>query len=207
MLVFIDESGDTGLKTANGSSKYFVLSLILFTDHQEALACDRKIESLKNQMQKDAQFEFHFQNNSVKVRNHFLQCISSYTWHYFAVVIDKSLIDRATDLTSKIALYQKACQLLFSSAKPHLFEAIVVMDKFNPQAFQKSLKSYLYGKQKTNKMIKKLKQQNSHSNNLLQLADYVAGIINRKYQAKKDFGQYYQLIRKKELEVRQWPQN
>ncbi len=40
MLVFIDESGDTGLKIDKGSSKYFVIALVIFEDHEEAIACD-----------------------------------------------------------------------------------------------------------------------------------------------------------------------
>ncbi|MBI4652797.1 DUF3800 domain-containing protein [Candidatus Kuenenbacteria bacterium] len=34
--------------------------------------------------------------------------------------------------------------------------------------------------------IKKIKQHRSSSNNLLQLADYISGAINRKIQNKKD---------------------
>lgn len=207
MLVFIDESGDAGLKTTLGSSKYFVLSMVLFANHQEALFCDRQIDSLKKQLNKNNYFEFHFQNNSTKLRGHFLKCVSTCAWQYFAVVIDKRRIDRTTNQINKNELYQRACQLLFALAEPYLFETIVVMDKFHPQAFQKKLRNFLNGMQKTatGKMIKKLKQQDSRSNNLLQLADYIAGIINRKHQVKKDFGQYYQLIRRKELQVQEWP--
>ncbi|NNN06950.1 MAG: DUF3800 domain-containing protein [Elusimicrobia bacterium] len=38
MLVFIDESGDTGLKVAQDSSEYFVVALVTFEDHDEAVA-------------------------------------------------------------------------------------------------------------------------------------------------------------------------
>ena len=36
MLVFIDESGDTGRKLEKGSSKFFVVALVIFEDHDEA---------------------------------------------------------------------------------------------------------------------------------------------------------------------------
>ena len=48
VLVFIDESGDTGLKVVAGSSRYFVISLVIFEDHEETIACDRQIEELKS---------------------------------------------------------------------------------------------------------------------------------------------------------------
>ena len=40
MLVFIDESGDSGLKIEQGSSRYFTVSLVMFEDNDDALACD-----------------------------------------------------------------------------------------------------------------------------------------------------------------------
>ena len=50
MLVFIDESGDTGFKVKQGSSKYFIISLVIFEDNEEALACDQRIQLLKREL-------------------------------------------------------------------------------------------------------------------------------------------------------------
>ena len=36
MLVFVDESGDPGLKLDQGSSKYFIVKIILFEEDEEA---------------------------------------------------------------------------------------------------------------------------------------------------------------------------
>ena len=36
MVVFIDEAGDSGMKNKPGSSKYFVISLVVFPDKEEA---------------------------------------------------------------------------------------------------------------------------------------------------------------------------
>ncbi len=36
MLVFIDESGDIALKVNQNSSPFFVVSLVIFEDHEEA---------------------------------------------------------------------------------------------------------------------------------------------------------------------------
>ncbi|MGB9898912.1 DUF3800 domain-containing protein [Thermanaerothrix sp.] len=47
MLAFIDESGDTGLKVDKGSSYFFVVAMVVFENHEEALNCDNKIEKLK----------------------------------------------------------------------------------------------------------------------------------------------------------------
>ncbi|MBI2008617.1 DUF3800 domain-containing protein, partial [Candidatus Amesbacteria bacterium] len=60
MLVFVDESGDTGLKVKEGSSRYFVISLLLFEEHDEAVACDQRIELLKRELKHPTGFEFKF---------------------------------------------------------------------------------------------------------------------------------------------------
>lgn len=47
MLVFVDESGDAGLKLQEGSSKYFVVTLIIFEENEEAESCDKRIDLLR----------------------------------------------------------------------------------------------------------------------------------------------------------------
>ena len=47
MLVFVDESGDPGLKPEQGSSTHFVVALVIFEDHDEP--GQRYIKSLKVQ--------------------------------------------------------------------------------------------------------------------------------------------------------------
>ena len=48
--------------------------------------------------------------------------------------------------------------------------------------------------------------QRSHSNNLLQLADYIATIINRSVQSgKNNAADYKKLIGHREISVRVWP--
>ena len=50
MLVFIDESGDAGIKLESGSSPYFTVTLLIFEDHDEATAADARITLLKREM-------------------------------------------------------------------------------------------------------------------------------------------------------------
>lgn len=37
MLVFLDESGDPGLKLKQGSSQYFIVTIVIFEDKDEAV--------------------------------------------------------------------------------------------------------------------------------------------------------------------------
>jgi len=65
-----------------------------------------------------------------------------------------------------------------------LKKATVVIDKSGNLDFKRQLTKYL--RRKTNKgIIKRVKMQRSQSNNLLQLADYAASVINRSVQGKR----------------------
>jgi len=47
--------------------------------------------------------------------------------------------------------------------------------------------------------------QRSSGNRLLQLADYIAGVINRKVQGKADADTYHKLVSHREIYVQVWP--
>ncbi|MDO5561576.1 MAG: DUF3800 domain-containing protein [bacterium] len=209
MLVFIDESGDTGRKIAQGSSRYFVVSMVIFEDNHEAELCDQRIELLKHELNREKSFEFHFQNNSKKLRLAFLEAISCYNFSYFAVVIDKDpnkLYGPGFD--SKDSFYKYACNMVFTNARPYLNQATVILDRSGSVNFRIGLRHYLICKGQSKikqNLIKTFKQQNSRSNNLLQLADYVSGIINRKVQEKTDWKIYYRFISARENLIQTWP--
>lgn len=209
MLVFVDESGDTGRKIDKGSSKYFVVSLVVFSTNAFALECDERILKLKTKLSKNSRFEFHFQNNSDKIRQAFLKTVSRCKFTYFSVVIDKDPKKLIGDgFSVKESFYKYACNMVFTNASSFIRNATVVIDKSGSPVFQSSLKKYLnlkVNQSLSETKIKKLKQQHSHSNNLLQLADYVSGIINRKYQGKKNYKLYYNYICSKEGHVQKWP--
>lgn len=208
MLIFIDESGDTGLKLEKASSRYFVVSLIIFEDDEDALACDHRIKLLKKELGKEDNFEFHFTKNPDWMRQAFLKAVNPYNFFYLAIVINKDpkkLIGEG--FRFKSSFYKYACGLVFQNAKPYLKNAKVKIDKSGSQAFCGALSRYLKNKvnNEKNNCIKHVKPEKSHTNNLLQLADYISGVINRKVQGKKDAKDYYKHISLKEINLQIWP--
>lgn len=83
----------------------------------------------------------------------------------------------------------------------------MVLDQSGSPDFRNRLAKYLNVRvnEPGDKNIYKIKQQRSSSNNLLQVADYVSGVINRKIQGKKDWSEYYRFINDKEMWVQLWP--
>ncbi len=212
MLIFIDESGDPGLKLGEGSSKYFTVALVVFEENDEALACDQKIELFKRELGWKPKSEFHFKNNSDRVRKGFLQAVAPYNFFYYGIVLNKDPKKLwGEGFKDKQSFYKYACGLVFENAKPKLTEATVIIDASGSLDFKNQLTKYLRRKfneqgNSGSKIIKNVKMQRSESNNLLQLADYIAGVINRSINnTKKYSGDYRKLIAHREIRVQIWP--
>ena len=207
MLIFIDESGDPGLRIEAGSSKYFFVALVVFEDHDEALAADDRISLLRREQGLPVNYEFHFNKMKPAYRRRFFQAIAPYNFFYFGIVIDKArLMGREFQLRESFHKY--ACGLIFDNAKPRLSDAIVVIDESGSKNFSQQLKSYLVRRLKDDSgksFIKKVRTEDSTKNNLLQLADMVVGAVARFYSDKKDSREYRRLIVHREIYVHFWP--
>ena len=81
MLVFIDESGDTGRKFDSGLPVFY--SLALFEEHDDAVNCDQRISLLRKELGIPDNYEFHFAENSHRIRLAFLNAIQPYKFMYF----------------------------------------------------------------------------------------------------------------------------
>lgn len=208
MLVFIDESGDPGLKLESGSTDYFIITLVAFEENEEALATDQRIQLLKRELNFSPEFEFHFNKVKGAYREAFLSAVAGFGWFYFSMVINKRKLTGA-GFKFKESFYKYACGLVFENAKPYLDNATVVIDGSGSREFRRELGTYLRrrinDKKGDSRFIGKIKLQDSHSNNLLQLADMVCGAVARNYSQKEDAETYRRLIAHREIYVQFWP--
>ncbi len=174
MLIYLDESGDPGTKVGRGSSERFVLTMVLFEDHEEASACDSTIEWLKSKLLPSRKSEFHFNKCSQEIRMKFLAGISDHMFFYRSMVIEKSRLS-GPEIHLKGDFYRYACGLLFWNARPYLRDAIIVIDGGSDREFQQQLQTYLKAHCNVGevRLIRKIKIQDSSRNNLLQLADMI----------------------------------
>ncbi len=208
MLCFIDESGDPGLKLESGSSPYFVVALVLFNDNDEALAADQRIGLLRRELRLHDQFEFRFTHLKQELREAFLKAVAPYEFFYFAIVINKRKL-YGPGFKFKESFYKYTCGLVFENAKPHLANATVVIDGSGSREFRRQLSTYLHRRINTiggvGGFIRKVKIQDSRSNNLLQVADMVSGAVARSSTGKPDAAIYRRLIKHREIFVQFWP--
>lgn len=208
MLVFIDESGDSGMKFGQGSSDFFVLTLVIFKENEQANISDTAIDRIRKELKLNPQSEFKFNKLRDSGRRHFLTSIASHQFTYFSVVINKAKLT-GKGFKFKEPFYKYVCQMAFNNCREHLQQATIVIDGSGSREFRQQLQNYIKGKvndkNDVRASIKKVKINDSKKNNLLQLADMVCGAVARSFTSKKDDPPYRSLIKKREGYVQVWP--
>ncbi len=208
MLVFVDESGDPGLKLGQGSSDCFTVAIVIFADKNVALACNESINGLRATLGFDPRQEFKFNKCSREVRETFLRTVVPYQFQYHAVVLNKAELT-GPGFQHKDSLYKFPIKLVFQNAQPLLKGATVFFDTCGSREFVRQLGVYL--RKHTTEAdgrceIRKIKPERSHNNNLIQLADMVCGAVSRSFKRdKKDQFAYRTIIQSREVRVQFWP--
>ncbi len=207
MLVYVDESGDAGLKILQGSSSYFVVALVVFEETEETQAVEQRIQLLRRELHLHPRFEFKFNKCNRELRLAFLRAVAPYSFFYYGIVVDKSGL-YGEGFKVKESFYKYVTQLVFLNAREHLENAKVYLDAIGDRLFRKEVNSYL--KKKINRKKKHIEQVgflNSANSSLIQVADMVAGAINRSRGNKADANEYIQVIQHREAHLQIWPKN
>jgi Protein of unknown function (DUF3800) len=205
VLVFINESGDGGLKFDWGSSDLFVCAAVVFSDAVSADACDQATNCLRCKLQKTACFEFHFSHCSGRIREAFLNTVNRQAFQYVGFAVDKRKL-YGVGFTEPKEIYRFAVSIVCEQIRPLLNNSKIVIDKNGDRAFRLGLEKEMK-LQMTNQdgscQIKKVTMEASHSNNLIQLVDMVCGSIARSCAHQDD--RFRDLIRRRARFVQAWP--
>jgi len=208
MLVFVDESGDLGFKLGRGSTRFFTIALVVFEREGAALGCQRAVEELRRSLGLPPPYEFHFHDDPHDRRLAFLSVVARHDFYCYTFTLDKAsprLFDNA--FRYRDSGYKWVCRTALENAKADLHEATVVIDGSGERRFRREMNTYLRRKlnQKGQRQIARLKIGRSHSDPLLQLVDYVAGVTNRLYEGKAGAEVYDSFLRRKRRSQRKWP--
>ncbi len=205
MLVFVDESGDPGLKIAAGSSPFFVVVLIVFEEKAEAEILEKRLELLRHELHLHPHFEFKFNKCKSEYRLSFLRAVAPYNFFYYGIVIDKANL-YGEGFTIKESFYKYVMQLVLLNAREHLEDADIYIDASGEREFRRQMNNYLKRKVNVEKRhIRKVGFLDSANHSLIQLADMVAGALNRSQGDKSDAENYIKVIRHREAYVQVWP--
>lgn len=206
MLVFIDDSGDPGFKIDKGSTKFFVISLIIFDDELEAEKTAIAIKELRRSLKFPDDMEFKFNKSSKNVREKFLRTINPFCFKIRSLTIDKGLIRSDELKRNKNSFYSYAIKMVLKHSNNSILNAKVKIDGSGDRIFRKSFLSYLRRQlnSRHKRIIKNCKLVNSKGNVLIQMADMIAGSIRRSCdKAKTDSGTYKDII-KRHIEDEWW---
>jgi hypothetical protein len=205
VLVYVDESGDAGLKVAQGSSPYFVIASVAIADEEETLALNQRIILLRRELHLSPTHEFKFNKSSREVRLAFLRAVAPYDFFYYGIVINKAAL-YGEGFAVKESFYKYATQLLFLNARENLTDARVFIDASGERLFRRQFVAYL--KKRVNaerRHIRSVAFLDSSTSGMIQLADMIAGALNRSYGGKADRGEYRAVLRHREARVQVWP--
>lgn len=179
MLVLIDESGDAGFKLARGSTPHFVVAMVIFDDFKEAERASAIIEAARTSLR--IKTEFKFNKCSAQVKDGFFGAVASCKFSVRALVVDKSKIYSDNLRENKDRFYNFFVKSLLQHDNNALAGARIKIDGSGDREFKRELAAYLKRESEAGKIVS-VKFSESHRDNLIQLADMVAGAIARSYR-------------------------
>jgi hypothetical protein len=207
MLAFLDESGCPGMKLGEGATDFFTVALLLFADAEAAVAAERRISQLRIELRFRPDFEFHFNKLRPDFREAFLRAIAPLPFRYYAASIDKHG-QGADVLSTPREMYRFACGLALDAARDELQNATVIFDGRGSPVFQREVAAELRRRvndQKGPPRIAKIKFQDSHRNDLLQMADLICGAVARCHTGRPDAQSCRAIITHREAARLVWP--
>lgn len=187
MLVFIDDSGDTGFKFERGSSRYFVISLLIFDDDLEAEKMSVAIKQLKRDIGIGDHEEFKFNKSRDKNRELFLQTINQFQFRVRSLVVEKEVL-YSPELHKKESFYAYFIKQVLKFSGSTILEAKIRIDGSGDRAFKKNFVSYLRKElnSKDKVIMKQCRFVDSKSDVLIQAIDMIAGSIRRSHENREN---------------------
>ncbi len=203
MLAFMEESEGTKLKLKTTSSRFFVLTVVIFDSLESADAANTAINNLHKELKYPDEKEFKFSaGTSNKFKIAFLKKLSKFDFRYRSIVVDKEKLVQREPHNPEESLYMLVTDQLFLRAQDRVKNASLFVDRTaQSKAFIQRFNRYLKKKLNTdmNKLIGEVRHKDSKRNNLLQLADLVCSAIHWKYSKGDD--SLYKLIKQREEDL------
>ncbi len=200
MLVFIDDSGDPGFKLNKGSSDFFVIACVIFKDNLVAEEVALKMKKYRREIGWKDYREFKFNKTKKDYVREVLRRVAKYDFVIRAIVMDKAKI-RSYELRNKQDSFYNYTIKEVLAKTDSLVKADIRLDGHSGRQYRKSAAAYFRREINAgSKKVSKVRFVDSHSNNLIQLADLVAGAINRSFQNDKTDSQDYLNIIKSRVE-------
>ena len=176
--IFIDESGDLGVKNVPESSRFIVLTALIFEDSNELNKCKNRIKELKSNLGRSDSFEFKFSKSSNRFRKIFFDNLKDFSFHIIYTVQNKRDFQG-----NSVDLYFLLFNSLFNKFSMFKGSLYIEIDGKAEAKHRKEAISFLRKILKGRKL--KITFANSKNSFLIQAVDMIAGCI-RVYHDKSD---------------------
>ena len=174
-----DEAGDASLNFKKGASRYFVLAVVATQDADGLRAV---LENLRTQENFSQHFEFHFNSlTSAKLREKTLSALQSADFTGWALVVDKTTMPVPLRALTGMEFYLFMVAELISRIPVHIREkGTLILDEVGSAEvaltkLKKMLKAPEIRHESSSIFFRR-----SRSEDLIQVADLVAGAILRR---------------------------
>jgi len=204
MVIFIDESGDAGFKTSRGSTRYFVIVLLIFDDELVAEEVALEIKKLKRKLHLGDDFEFKFNKSDKKIKESFLLTIKPFKYRIRAIVVNKEKIHSPLLREKTESFYNYFLKCVLEHNNESILDAKLRLDGLGERKFRQALQTYLRKQlnSQTKQIMNNLKFRNSKNDVLIQMADMIAGALRRYYEdSKSDSKNYWNILKKKKEDI------
>ncbi|MCL2869939.1 DUF3800 domain-containing protein [Candidatus Saccharibacteria bacterium] len=196
-LVFVDDSGDPGFKPH--SSSHFVIACAVFMEDPVAEQVAKELKSLRKLQGWGEKSEFKFTKTRKPVVKKLLRTVTKYDFKVSAIYIDKTEFSTIVPIIDQSKFYNWTIKELLDSLP--LKDARIRIDGRSNKKYMREASSYLRKElnKKSHKVLN-VRFEDSNRNDLIQLADIIAGSINRSLQKDKTDSKEYLAIIKPKVE-------
>ncbi|RUP86727.1 DUF3800 domain-containing protein [Dermabacter sp. HSID17554] len=179
MWVYIDDSGDGGLKFETGSTSHLVMAACIFREPLEIAKLARRIHECSDKNRHAS--EFKYSKTKDRVRTCFFECTSDVDFAVRAIIIDKQKLYSPKLRSSPSALKAYAIRLLLTNNFGQVRDAKIFIDGQDAKGFGVRDSEYLTRmvNRESPGTIKAVRFVDSKKNAAVQMADMVAGAIGR----------------------------
>ena len=186
-LVFIDDSGDPGFKET--SSRNFVMAAAVFIDSGVADDLSKRIDERRKLLQWRKNIEFKFSKDRKEIIGDLLKVIRDYNFDIYAVYLNKSKCSGIMTIINKNKLYDWMIVELLKLLPANNMK--VKIDGRSGRQNMRKTAAYLRRELRGRNRKLEIDFEDSRKNNLIQVADLVAGSINRSLETSKTDARKY----------------
>lgn len=202
IFVYLDESGDTGFKFDKGSSRFFVVTILVTSD---PVPLNAEIEAFRHEYRFPENHEFKFYSSPDSVRSQFLRLLLKHECLVRCLIVDKHVLNQ-TRVRNDGDLYSTVVGLLLQYGREWLIDTRLVLDRRAQKTKRDSLALSLRREMNHDgiRRIRDIKYHESHRDNLLQAVDMASGAINARYARNRP--EFLHIIRSRVVDIWFYPE-